>query len=122
MIAYEQLLSRDVGWALREGGMHFEKDSAVHKALRKITRRLEELGIPYAIVGGMAMFFHGYRRFTEDVDLLGTAGQTVWHAPEPVVAELATEWSGELLMTRSTLALGQSAVVAERTGILTVGG
>ena len=56
-----------------------------------------------------------------DVDLLGTTGQTVWHAPEPVVAELATEWSGELLITRSTLALGQSAVVAERTGILTVG-
>lgn len=52
--------------------MHFEKDSAVHKALRKITRRLDELGIPYVVVGGMAMFFHGYRRFTEDVDLLVT--------------------------------------------------
>ena len=48
--------------------MHFEKESAVHQALRKITRRLEELGISYAIVGGMAMFLHGYRRFTEDVD------------------------------------------------------
>jgi anhydro-N-acetylmuramic acid kinase len=57
----------------------------------------------------------------EDVDLLGTAGQTVWHAPEPVVAELATDWSGDLLMTRSTLAIGQSAVIAERTGILTIG-
>jgi anhydro-N-acetylmuramic acid kinase len=57
----------------------------------------------------------------EDVDIVGTAGQTVWHAPEPVVAELATEWSGDLLMTRSTLAIGQSAVIAERTGILTVG-
>lgn len=52
--------------------MHFEKDSAVHKALAKITRKLEELGIPYAVVGGMAMFFHGYRRFTEDVDVLVT--------------------------------------------------
>jgi hypothetical protein len=52
--------------------MHFEKESAVHKTLFKITRRLEELKIPYAVVGGMAMFFHGYRRFTEDVDLLVT--------------------------------------------------
>jgi hypothetical protein len=33
---------------------------------------LKSLGIPYAVVGGMAMFFHGYRRFTEVVDLLVT--------------------------------------------------
>jgi Uncharacterised nucleotidyltransferase len=72
MVEYEQQLSRDFDWALREGSMHFEEKSAVHKALRKITRRLEELGIPYVVVGGMAMFYHGYRRFTEDVDLLVT--------------------------------------------------
>src|SRR3954471_4346751 len=72
MIAYEQLLDRDVWWALREGSMHFEKGSAVHKTLEKITRRLKDLGIPYAVVGGMAMFFHGYRRFTDDVDILVT--------------------------------------------------
>lgn len=53
--------------------MHFEKESAVHKALNKITSKLTELGIPYAVVDGMAMFFHGYRRFTEDVDILVTA-------------------------------------------------
>ena len=52
--------------------MHFEKESAVHKTLRDIARRLDELGIPYAIAGGMALFFHGYRRFTEDVDILVT--------------------------------------------------
>ncbi len=52
--------------------MHFEKESAVHKTLLKITRRLEQLGIPYAVAGGMALFFHGYRRFTEDVDILVT--------------------------------------------------
>ncbi len=72
MIAYETRLDRDLPWALREGSRHFEKKSAVHKALLKITKRLSELGIPYAVVGGMAMFFHGYRRFTEDVDILVT--------------------------------------------------
>jgi anhydro-N-acetylmuramic acid kinase len=60
-------------------------------------------------------------REAEDVDLVGTAGQTVWHAPEPVVAEVATPWAGEILMTRSTLAIGQASVIAERTGILTMG-
>lgn len=52
--------------------MHFERESAVHKALRKITKRLDELNISYAVAGAMAMFFHGYRRFTDDVDLVVT--------------------------------------------------
>jgi hypothetical protein len=30
------------------------------------------LKIPYAVAGGMAMFSHGFRRFTEDVDILVT--------------------------------------------------
>jgi Uncharacterised nucleotidyltransferase len=72
VITYEEKLDRNSSWALMEGSLHFEKDSAVHKALVKITKRLSELGIPYAVVGGMAMFFHGYRRFTEDVDILVT--------------------------------------------------
>src|SRR5436305_7305776 len=72
MVSYEQMLDRDVWWAFKERSMHFEKESAVHKTLEKITRRLDELGIPYAIAGGMALFFHGYRRFTEDVDVLVT--------------------------------------------------
>src|SRR5712692_8190811 len=72
MVTYEQRLNHNLDWALREGSMHFEKESAVHKTLRKIAKRLQDLGIPYAIVGGMAMFFHGYRRFTEDVDILVT--------------------------------------------------
>ena len=72
MLTYEQQLNRDVRWAFMEGSMHFEKESAVHKTLARIARRLDELGIPYAVVGGMALFYHGYRRFTEDVDLLVT--------------------------------------------------
>jgi hypothetical protein len=70
---YEQLLDRDPRWALKEGSMHFERESAVHKALENIVHRLSELGISYAIAGGMALFFHGYRRFTEVVDVLVTA-------------------------------------------------
>src|SRR5262245_10224599 len=73
MVTYEERLDRNIDWALREGSMHFEEQSAVHKTLRRITRRLDELGIPYALVGGMALFFHGFRRFTEDVDILVTA-------------------------------------------------
>jgi hypothetical protein len=72
MVVYEQLLDQDTRLALQEGSMHFEEASAVHKTLRKIVARLEALGVPYAVVGGMALFLHGYRRFTEDVDILVT--------------------------------------------------
>jgi hypothetical protein len=72
VIAYEKQLDADLEWALKEGSLHFEERNAVHQTLRRITQRLTELGIPYAVVGGMAMFAHGYRRFTDDVDLLVT--------------------------------------------------
>lgn len=68
--SYEQKLARDPRWALSEGSRHFEGESAVFNALRKIARRLDEIGVPYAVVGGLALFQHGLRRFTEDVDIL----------------------------------------------------
>src|SRR3990172_6357648 len=80
MPVYEELLSQEPEWALNEGGLHFEEKSAVHRALRGIVRRLDALEIPYAISGAMALFLHGYRRFTEDVDILVTAdGLTAIH-------------------------------------------
>jgi len=72
MIAYEQRLKQERRWALNQGGWHFHKESDVFKTLHRITRRLKDLGIPYAVVGGMALFEHGYERFTSDVDLLVT--------------------------------------------------
>ncbi|MGD9856996.1 MAG: hypothetical protein AB7U20_18760 [Planctomycetaceae bacterium] len=72
LVTYEQRLDSNLDWALREGSMHFEKHSAVHETLKRIAQRLDEIGVEYAIAGGMAMFFHGYRRFTEDVDILVT--------------------------------------------------
>ena len=57
---------------MSEGGKHFEGRSDVEISLNRITERLNALGVPYALVGGMALFQHGFRRFTEDVDLLVT--------------------------------------------------
>lgn len=73
MLTYEQKLDHDTGWALSEGSRHFEEKSQVHEALREIAHRLHDLHVPYAVVGGMALFLHGFRRFTEDVDILVTA-------------------------------------------------
>src|SRR5262249_434001 len=72
MVVYEQRLREDRWWGFQEGSMHFEKDNALPTTPRRIARRLDELGIPYAVAGAMAMFFHGYARFTQDVDILVT--------------------------------------------------
>jgi hypothetical protein len=55
-----------------EGDRHFQHDSLVFKTLRKIARRLEEIGVAYAVAGGMSLEAHGFRRLTVDVDILVT--------------------------------------------------
>lgn len=72
MQAYEKQLDADPLAALREGSMHFDERSAVFAAARRIVERLRDLGVPFALVGGMALFLHQYRRFTEDLDILVT--------------------------------------------------
>jgi hypothetical protein len=69
---FEQQLALDPRWAMSEGSLFFEGQGRVQKTLIAITRRLNELQIPYAVAGGMALFAHGFRRFTEDVDILVT--------------------------------------------------
>lgn len=71
-VAYETRLDGDRRWALREGGMHFERQSVVFRSLERVAQRLGAARIPYAVVGGMALYLHGYRRFTEVVDILVT--------------------------------------------------
>ncbi|HYC89130.1 MAG TPA: anhydro-N-acetylmuramic acid kinase [Thermoanaerobaculia bacterium] len=57
----------------------------------------------------------------DTVDLVASAGQTIWHDPEMSLVNADVDWIDHPLETRSTFAIGQSAVIAERTGIITVG-
>jgi anhydro-N-acetylmuramic acid kinase len=57
----------------------------------------------------------------DSVDLVASAGQTIWHDPELSVVNPDVDWIEKPIATRSTFAIGQSAVIAERTGIITVG-
>jgi hypothetical protein len=55
---------------LGEGSRHFDERSRVYQTLHRIALKLEELQIPYAVAEGMALFAHGLRRFTEDIDIV----------------------------------------------------
>jgi hypothetical protein len=57
---------------LEEIGMFFQKRSPQHKTMRRLARQLEKSGIPYAIMGAMAVNAHGAERTTSDVDVLLT--------------------------------------------------
>lgn len=40
------------------------------ESLYQVFSHLEKEGVKYALVGGLAVNFHGYQRFTKDVDLI----------------------------------------------------
>lgn len=46
------------------------REGDVYDTLRRLAKRLKEEGLDYAVLGGMALVEHGYRRTTEDIDLL----------------------------------------------------
>jgi len=56
-----------------EGSKFFMGRGPIHETLRNLARRLDEETIDYALIGGMALVAHGYRRFTEDIDVLMTS-------------------------------------------------
>jgi hypothetical protein len=69
-----QLQSRpfDFNERLREIDMFFQGIDRVHDTMRRVADKLEEAGIAYAIVGGMAVNAHRHERTTNDVDILVT--------------------------------------------------
>jgi hypothetical protein len=57
---------------LQEIGVFFQKRSPQHQTMRRLARRLKKAGIPYALMGAMAVNAHGAERTTRDVDILLT--------------------------------------------------
>jgi hypothetical protein len=51
----------------------FMAKDQVHKTLKRVVRHLSKAKIAYAVLGGMALSAHRYRRATTDVDVLLTA-------------------------------------------------
>lgn len=73
VVPFERRLDQDWGRALSEGSRYFEEKSAVQDSLRRIARRLDAIPVDFVVVGGLALFRHGFRRFTDDVALLVTS-------------------------------------------------
>ena len=73
MSAYEARLRAGLGAVAEEAGEFLRGAGPLRRALLRLARELEREGVPYAVVGAMALGGHGFARMTEDVDVLVTA-------------------------------------------------
>jgi len=68
---FQQIISSPVS-AYQEGLRFFTGEGILNETLRRVAGDLEKSGIDYIVIGAVALNQHGYRRFTEDIDLLLT--------------------------------------------------
>jgi len=71
-VVYEHMLRQGGEQMLREASVYFAGEGRLRGTLHRLTQRLNMEGIPYALLGGLALAEHGYPRLTEDIDLLLT--------------------------------------------------
>lgn len=71
MPTFDQLIASPTA-AFDEGLAFFRGHGMLNNTLRRVVADLERTGIAYAVIGAVALNQHGYRRFTEDIDLLLT--------------------------------------------------
>jgi hypothetical protein len=72
-VAYEELLRQGGDMAVRAASRFLMEDGPVYESLHRVATRLGEIGVPYAVCGGMSLAAHGFVRPTSDVDVLVSA-------------------------------------------------
>lgn len=88
---------------------------ATMEDLKALVRSLNEQGVDYLLIGGYALFAHGYQRATTDIDLLlpasVEAGEKIKRAlmvlPEQAIKELDPQW----FLEAETIRVGDEIVV-----------
>ena len=63
----------DATWNLQESSLFLDDRGPVWDTLFRVTARLNAAGIPYAVIGAMALNAHGYKRVTTDIDIVVSA-------------------------------------------------
>lgn len=70
-VDFQTLLSSPT-LAYDEGLKFFRGEGMINDALKRVVSDLDRNQIDYVVIGAVALNQHGYRRFTEDIDLLVT--------------------------------------------------
>jgi hypothetical protein len=64
--------ARSVSEIYEEGLRYFMGSGVVNKTLVRLASDLKSHNIDYVVIGAVALLAHGYRRFSEDIDLIMT--------------------------------------------------
>jgi hypothetical protein len=70
VVTIEERMRGNIELALEEGGLFFERQGSVWTTLRRIAQFLTDENIAYVVSGGLAAFHHGYRCYTEAVEII----------------------------------------------------
>lgn len=70
-IDFQKIISSPVS-AYDEGLRFFMGQGTLNETLRRVAKDLENHAIDYTVIGAIALNIYGYRRFTEDIDLILT--------------------------------------------------
>lgn len=66
---FQQMLASPTA-TYEEGLAFFRGEGMANKTLARLAEDLERLQIEYSVIGAIALNQHGYKRFTEDIDIL----------------------------------------------------
>jgi hypothetical protein len=79
VLDFEQLLKSPTS-AYEEGLAFFKGQGMLNKTLQRVVADLTRAGIDHVVIGAVALNQHGYKRFTEDIDILVTKeGLNLFH-------------------------------------------
>lgn len=70
-VDFQEIIASPVA-AFDEGLRFFMGEGTLNETLRRVAKSLDSHHIDYNVIGAVALNQHGYRRFTEDIDLLLT--------------------------------------------------
>ena len=70
-IDFQQIIASPVA-AYDEGLRFFMGEGILNETLRRVAKDLKNHEIEYIVIGAVALNSYGYRRFTEDIDLILT--------------------------------------------------
>lgn len=71
-VDFQKIISSPVT-AYDEGLRFFMGEGTLNETLRRVAKDLDNHAIEYSLIGAVALNNYGYRRFTEDIDLLLTS-------------------------------------------------
>ena len=102
-VVKDSFQTHSVAETYEEGLRLFMGHGELDQTLARLVRNLEQHGIDYMVVGAVALIAHGYKRFTEDIDIVLSADGLHTFHNELIGLGYAPQFPGARKRLRSTM-------------------